>query len=43
MLLNETGVWRFRDSWPLFLVAIGISVVWKEVAGRRLRAHERVE
>ena len=31
MLLNEMRVVRFRDSWPLFLVAIGISMVWKEV------------
>jgi hypothetical protein len=42
-LLNEMRVLRFRDSWPLFLVAVRISMVWKELVGRRLQAHERVE
>lgn len=42
MILNETRVWRFRESWPLLLVAVGISMVWKEVFRRR-RTHERVE
>ena len=35
MLLNEMRVLRFRDSWPLFLVAVGIGIVLKEVSGRR--------
>jgi hypothetical protein len=52
MLLNEMRVLRFRDSWPLLLVAIGISMAWKEVVRRRgtprpkgpgLLEHERVE
>jgi Domain of unknown function (DUF5668) len=38
MLLNHMRVLRLRESWPLFLVAIGISMVWKEV-----RARARVE
>src|SRR5258708_36131785 len=38
LLLNETGVLRGRDTWPLFLVAIGISMVWKELVQRRRRA-----
>jgi hypothetical protein len=42
MLLNETRLWRFHDSWPLLLVAIGINVIWKELV-QRPRAHERVE
>ena len=43
MLLNETRAWRFRDSWPLLIVAVGVSMVWKEIAGRRSRARARVE
>ena len=43
MLLNETHVLQFHNSWPLFVVAIGISMVWKEVTGMRRRAHERLE
>ena len=30
-LLNEMGVLRYRDSWPLFLVAIGVHTMWKAV------------
>jgi hypothetical protein len=43
MLLNETQAWRFRESWPLLIVAVGVSMVWKEIAGRRSRARARVE
>lgn len=43
ILLNEMRILRFRDSWPLMLVAIGIGMVWKEAVRRRPRAHERVE
>ena len=42
LLLNETRIIRFRDSWPLFLVALGVAIVWKEFV-RTPRAHERVE
>lgn len=42
MLLNEMHVLRVRESWPLFLVAIGVSMIWKEL-DRRPRTHERVE
>lgn len=42
MLLNDLRILRFRDSWPLVLVAIGISMIWKEVVRRRLPGHERV-
>ena len=31
------------EWWPLFLVAIGISMAWKEVVRRRVLEHERVE
>jgi hypothetical protein len=34
MLLNETRVWRAHESWPLLLVAAGVSIVWKELASR---------
>ena len=43
MLLNETSAWRFRESWPLLIVAVGVSMVWKEIAGRRSSARARVE
>ena len=42
MLLNEMDVLRGRDAWPLFMVAFGVSIVWKELV-RRPRMHERVE
>ena len=29
LLLNETQVLRFRDSWPLILVALGAHTMWK--------------
>jgi len=31
LLLNELQVLRYRDSWPLILVAIGIHTMWKAV------------
>ena len=31
LLLNEMHVLRFRESWPLFLVAIGVQTMWKAV------------
>jgi hypothetical protein len=43
MILNETHVWRFRESWPLLLVAIGVSMVWKEIGRRGRRAERRLE
>ena len=43
MLLNETRAWRFEESWPLLIVAVGVSMVWKEIAGRRSSARARVE
>jgi hypothetical protein len=43
MLLNETRAWRFKESWPLLIVAVGVSMVWKEIAGRRSRARAKVE
>ena len=30
-LLNEMHVLRYGESWPLFLVAVGISIIWKAV------------
>jgi hypothetical protein len=42
MLLHEMDMLRGRDAWPLFMVAFGVSIVWKELV-RRPRMHERVE
>jgi hypothetical protein len=38
MLLSQMHILWLRDSWPLFLVAVGISMVWKE-----MRTRARVE
>jgi cell wall-active antibiotic response 4TMS protein YvqF len=43
LLLTEMRVLRFRESWPLFLVAIGISIVWNQIVPHRPRAPEKVE
>jgi hypothetical protein len=43
LLLNDMRLLRFRDSWPLFLVAIGISIVWNQIVPHRPRAPEKVE
>jgi hypothetical protein len=43
LLLNSMHVLRFRDSWPLFLVAIGISIVWNSIVPYRPRTPEKVE
>ena len=43
LLLNQMRVLRFQESWPLFIVAVGVTIVWKEVFPRRARTHERVE
>jgi hypothetical protein len=29
LLLNEMRVLRFRDSWPLILVALGVHTMWR--------------
>jgi len=34
LLLNEMNVLRYRDSWPLFLVAAGVHTMWKAFARR---------
>jgi hypothetical protein len=34
LLLNEMRVLRFRDSWPLVLVALGVHTIWKAVMRR---------
>ena len=34
MLLSRLHVQWLHDSWPLFLVALGISMVWKEIRTR---------
>jgi hypothetical protein len=38
LLLSELHIWRASDSWPLFLVAFGIKIVWTAmmVPSRRL-------
>ena len=43
LLMDQLRVLRFRESWPLFIVAIGVTMVWKEFGRRRPRAYERVE
>ena len=37
LLLNELRVLRFRDSWPLLLVAFGVLHIWKALRPRRAR------
>ena len=34
MLLSQLHVLWLRDSWPLFLVALGVAIIWKEVRHR---------
>jgi len=34
LLLNEMRILRYRDSWPLFLVAVGIHTMWKAIVRR---------
>ena len=29
LLLNEMRILRFRDSWPLILVALGVQTMWR--------------
>ena len=44
LLMDQLRMVRFRESWPLFIVAIGVSMVWKELGRRRQpRAYQRVE
>jgi hypothetical protein len=43
LLLNQTHLLHFRESWPLFVVAFGVTIVWKELSGRGRRVHEKVE
>jgi len=37
LLLDKLDVWhvRFRDLWPLILIAIGLLLLWKAIEGRR--------
>jgi hypothetical protein len=30
-LLNELGIWQLGQSWPLFLIAYGLKMVWHAV------------
>jgi hypothetical protein len=41
MLLIQFRFTWLRESWPLLLVIVGISMVWQDLA--RTRTHERVE
>jgi hypothetical protein len=34
LLLNQLHVLRYRDSWPIVLVGIGIGLVWSALARR---------
>ncbi|MEO8258648.1 MAG: hypothetical protein ABI868_14970 [Acidobacteriota bacterium] len=43
LLLIDMRVLRFGDSWPLFLVALGISIVWNQIVPHRSRAPEKLE
>ena len=40
LLLNEMRVLRFRDSWPLILVAIGVHTMWKALRRGRTAGSE---
>ena len=42
LLADQLRLLRFHESSPLFLVAVGSAIVWKEFT-RRPRTHERVE
>jgi hypothetical protein len=41
LLMNQMRVLRFRDSWPLLLVALGIHTMWKALKrpNRASRSH----
>ena len=43
LLLNNMRVLRFRDSWPLFLVAVGLSIVWNQIGAHRPRTPGKLE
>jgi LiaF transmembrane domain len=43
LLLNDMRLLRFRDSWPLLLVAIGISIAWNSIVPHPPRAPKNVE
>ena len=43
LLVDQLRILRFRESWPLFIVAIGVTMVWNELGRRRPRAYERAE
>jgi hypothetical protein len=43
LLLDQLRVLRFRESWPLILVALGTSMAWHAVVRRRPQTHESVE
>jgi hypothetical protein len=34
---------RFHDSWPLFLVAVGVSIIWNQIVPYRSRTPEKLE
>ena len=34
LLLNQTHVLRYRDSWPILVIGIGIGIVWNALAAR---------
>jgi uncharacterized membrane protein (UPF0136 family) len=36
LLLNETRMLRFRDSWPLILVALGVLKMWMALRPTRI-------
>jgi hypothetical protein len=38
LLLNEMRVLRFRDSWPLILVVLGIHTMWKALRPAEARS-----
>ena len=38
LLLNQLQVLRYRDSWPILLVGIGIGIVWSALASRRVKS-----
>jgi hypothetical protein len=37
LLLNQLQVLRYRDSWPILLVGIGIGIVWSALERPRIR------
>jgi hypothetical protein len=43
LLLNQLQIWRAGESWPLFLMAFGINIVWNAVTVSAPRSEQAGE